>query len=47
LIAFTSISTHLALVHRQAGNVFIVLNRPEIGVANGVTIIGRRDRGGH
>ncbi len=37
-----SISTHLALVHHQADNAFIVLNLP---VANGVTVIGRRDRG--
>ena len=42
-----SIRTHLALVHRQTANVLFVLNRPEIGVANGVTIIGRCDRGGH
>lgn len=41
MIAFMSISTHLALVHRQADNVFI-LKRP---VTNGVTVTGRRDRG--
>jgi hypothetical protein len=30
-----NIRTHIALAHRQIGNVLFVLNRPEIGVANG------------
>jgi hypothetical protein len=42
-----SISAHLTLLHGQVGNISIVLNRPEIGLANGVTIIPRRDRGSH